>query len=136
MTKLTLGQAAKLAGVGKSTLSRAIKSGRLSASRQTDGSYRIDPAELERVYELKGPETDETGGATGGMVRDATPSKETPATPDVDAQVALLREMLARADQRADELKADRDAWRSQAEKAQMLLTDQRKGFWKRVVGG
>jgi excisionase family DNA binding protein len=136
MTKLTLGQAAKLAGVGKSTLSRAIKSGRLSASRQTDGSYSIDPAELERVYDLKSAGTGETVGTTSGVVQDATPSKETPATPDADAQVALLREMLERADQRADELKADRDAWRSQAEKAQMLLTDQRKGFWKRVVGG
>ncbi len=53
---LTLGQAARLTGTSKTTLTRAIKAGRLSASRREDGGYRIDPAELSRVYEIK-PET-------------------------------------------------------------------------------
>jgi excisionase family DNA binding protein len=48
----SLSQAAKLAGVSKATIHRAIKSGRLSATRQDDGSYQIDPAELYRVYEM------------------------------------------------------------------------------------
>ncbi len=46
----TLGQAAKAAGTSKPTLSRAIKSGRLSAQKQDDGSFLIDPAELHRIY--------------------------------------------------------------------------------------
>jgi excisionase family DNA binding protein len=48
--KLSLGQAAKETGLAKSTLSRAIKSGRLSAHRQDGGGYAIDPAELFRVF--------------------------------------------------------------------------------------
>lgn len=47
---LTLRQAAELTGKSKSTLTRAIKSGRLSASRDGEGIYAIDPAELARAY--------------------------------------------------------------------------------------
>lgn len=49
---LTLRQAAELTGKSKSTLTRAIKSGRLSASRDAEGMYAINPAELARVYPL------------------------------------------------------------------------------------
>ncbi len=51
---LTLRQAAELTGKSKSTLTRAIKSGRLSASREGDGMYAIDPAELARAYPFVG----------------------------------------------------------------------------------
>jgi excisionase family DNA binding protein len=46
---LSLGAAAKLTGLGKTTLARSIKAGRLSATRRDDGSYQIDPSELHRV---------------------------------------------------------------------------------------
>ncbi len=36
-------------GVSKLTVQRAIKSGRLSATRCDDGSYDIDPAELRLI---------------------------------------------------------------------------------------
>lgn len=50
---LTLQQAASETGKAKSTIQRAIKSGKLSASRNEDGSYSIDSSELVRVYELR-----------------------------------------------------------------------------------
>ena len=46
----TLGEAAKATGLTKPTLSKAIKSGKLSAVRNENGSYTIDPAELHRVF--------------------------------------------------------------------------------------
>ena len=49
MAELSLTQAAALTGKSKSTLTRAIKSGRLTASR-ADGTFSLDPAELLRVY--------------------------------------------------------------------------------------
>ena len=49
---LSLGQAARLVRTSKTTLRRAIKDGRLSATRRDDGGYQIDPAELARIYEL------------------------------------------------------------------------------------
>ena len=49
--KFSLGQAARETGLDKLTLSRAIKSGRLSAQRKDgNGGYEIDPAELFRVF--------------------------------------------------------------------------------------
>ena len=45
----TLGSAARMAGLSKSTLSRGIKDGKLSAIRSDDtGSYKIEQSELER----------------------------------------------------------------------------------------
>lgn len=48
----TLGEAAKEVGKSKTTLTRAINAGRLSAKRLDDGSYQIDPSELFRVYDV------------------------------------------------------------------------------------
>lgn len=47
---LSLKQAAEAVGKGKSTIQRAIKAGKLSAQISERGTYRIDPAELARVY--------------------------------------------------------------------------------------
>ena len=50
MTLLTLTQAAKTAGIARSTLYRAIHNGRLSVAYQPDGSKGIDTSELQRVF--------------------------------------------------------------------------------------
>ena len=50
MAGLSLSQAAKAAGRSKSTIGRAIKSGKLSAVRNDDDTFSIDPAELFRVF--------------------------------------------------------------------------------------
>jgi hypothetical protein len=42
--------AAKLTGKDRSTILRAVESGRLSADKDERGQWLIDPAELERVY--------------------------------------------------------------------------------------
>jgi len=62
MQYLTLGEAEDEVGVAKSTISRAIKAGRLSAKRNEHGHYQIDPAELFRVYPQK-PRKDEQATA-------------------------------------------------------------------------
>ena len=54
--QLSLSAAAKEVNRSKSTLSRAIKDGRMSATRCEDGSYQIDPAELYRVFPLPVPQ--------------------------------------------------------------------------------
>lgn len=46
----TLGQAAKATGLSKSWLSKAISSGKISAQKQENGSFQIDPSELHRVF--------------------------------------------------------------------------------------
>ena len=48
--KYTLGTGAKACGVSRTTIFRAIKTGKISASKDTNGNYVIEPAELHRVY--------------------------------------------------------------------------------------
>ena len=69
----SLGEAAKEIGVSKATVQRAIKSGRLSATRRDDGSYDIDPAELRRAFPAVTPSRNVTidmqHGETAGDTR-------------------------------------------------------------------
>ena len=62
---LSLNQAAKETGKSPSTISRAIKSGKLSiAEKCEDGSFKIDPAELFRVFPQHQEEQEKTHYAT------------------------------------------------------------------------
>ena len=57
----TLGTAAKAVGKSKPTIQRAIKSGKMSATKNDDGSYLIDPAELHRVFKAVTLDSNDTG---------------------------------------------------------------------------
>ena len=50
MALLTLTQAAKTAGIARSTLYRAIHDGRISVVSKPDGGKGIDTSELQRVF--------------------------------------------------------------------------------------
>jgi excisionase family DNA binding protein len=124
--KLSLSQAAKEAGVSKPTLSRWVKKGKISAERQDDGSYQIDVSELDRIRDLL-----KSGNRSGNpdMKRSETHNEKSV----LQAEIGLLRERLSDKDQRLHEkddviedLREDRDRWRTQAEQAGRLLTDQR----------
>ncbi len=72
----TLGTASKATGKSKPTIQRAIQSGKISATRNADGSYLIDPSELHRVYPLVTGYSNETSNVKqsvtpeiGGVLR-------------------------------------------------------------------
>ena len=50
MTLVTIAQAARSAGVARSTIYSHLRSGKLSAARTPTGERRIDTSELARVY--------------------------------------------------------------------------------------
>lgn len=103
--ELSLSQAAKATGKSKSTINRAIKTGKLSATRHDDGTYSIAASELFRAFP--------NGTTTSSEWVDAQPQPEPDRTAAarIDAlQAALQREREVNAD-----LMADRDHWRQQA---------------------
>ena len=118
---LTLGQAARLTRTSKTTLTRAIKAGRLSATRRDDGVYSIDPAELARVYSVK-VETPATGAATVATVHQATPERDGA----LQVEIEVLRAQLDLMREHAAELRHQRDGWQNAAELSQRLLADHR----------
>jgi hypothetical protein len=98
---LTLGQAARHCGVSKGTISKAIASGKLSATRREDGSWAIDGAELARYLDVN-----------GHRFRPETGSGEQPAT------IAELRARAELAEQRLGDLKAMLEDMRRQRDDA------------------
>ena len=50
-TELTLAEAMERTGVSRNTLIRAIKSGRMSGNKNEHGDYRVEAAELFRVFD-------------------------------------------------------------------------------------
>lgn len=136
---LTLGKAAKQTGLSKATLSRAVKNGRISAQKQDDGSFSIEPSELFRVYKRVYDETPTTARNTANeTIHNPT------STPEKDIEIATLRAELHAAREKiddlkslADEIREDRDAWKSQANRLLSAPTraEPKKGLWDRLRG-
>ena len=126
----TLGEAARSTGKSKTTILRAIRSGKVSAEKTVNGTWLIEPAELHRIYPEAPPET-------------VTTSKiGAPNNPQLQFETLLLEERFAsvqkdnahleaqvgRLEAQVDDLRADRDAWRAMA--TQKRLT------WRGLFGG
>lgn len=117
-------QAANAANISKATIHRAIKSGKLSANRQADGTYLIDPSELSRVFET---------AHIVSMRRDETPLA-TPETAVIQAELIGAKAIQAMLERQIEDLKADRDAWRNQAERLTLLPAPAaQKGMFNRI---
>ena len=96
----SLSAAAKQIGKSKTTLTRAVKSGKLSATRHEDGSYSIDPAELARAYPLQPVTRRETGSPQD--------PPDTPSDSELDQlrlKVEMLETMLAREQESVADLR-------------------------------
>lgn len=131
---LSLREAAKEAGVSKSTILRAVQSGRLSAARTEDGGYDIAVSELFRVYDPS--KADRTGTDAEGQDAPANQNAPDPMVAVLQEQVNSLKEILRRADEVTDEVRQDRDKWRSMAENQQRQIIDARpKSWWQRLTG-
>ena len=113
---LSLGQAAKECGKSKATISKALKSGKLSFHKKTSAGYEIDPAELFRVFPKETPQP--------LSANDQQPPQSTPDTNALEREIELLREMLAKSDETVERERANADKWQKQAEI--LALTDER----------
>ena len=118
----TIGQAAKATGRSKPTISRAIKSHKISATKQDDGSFLIDPAELHRVF----PPVTSSSNNNSDLKRSETPIPQAQLQREID----LLRELLTDKDGVIDDLRQRLDSEAEERRKVQAqltaLLTDQR----------
>jgi hypothetical protein len=160
---LSLGQAAREAGVAKSTISKALASGKLSYHEKNSDGYKIDPAELFRVYPKTSKNSSEETAANDWHLGDAN-LESMPYSAKFEIQLAGLKSLLAEKDRRITDLEADRAQLREdrhrltenwQDERVRLLklledqtgtvklLTDERnklvaevqRTFWQRVFG-
>jgi excisionase family DNA binding protein len=123
MPTFSLREAAQEAGTSKSTILRAIQSGRLSAARTDDGGYAIDPSELSRVYPPK-PNLVVVGQCDTDREGQNAPAFDTAKVVELRVRFAQLeaafeglKSVLEAERRRGEELRVERDRWAAQAER-------------------
>jgi hypothetical protein len=103
MAVLSLNQAARLSGLGKITITRAIKSCWHSSSRKADDSYEIDPVEPEpsarRSHAL--------------IPWRAARRADLRADEELRQRLALAEEKLGDLKAALEDMRAQRDAWQA-----------------------
>lgn len=129
----TLGEASKAVGKSKTTLHRAIKSGKISATKTDDGAYAIDPAELHRVFPAAVTEQQQEQYNRNGEEHQGNTLETLRIKLDLleiarDRERSLMEETIA-------DLREDRDRWRQQAtalleDKRPKLVTASRRRWW------
>lgn len=136
--KFTAGQAAKAVGKSMPTISKALKTGRLSAEK-VGNKYEIDAAELFRVW----PKSTGGNGLPSQNGKGSSLSSVNPQENDVikvlEDTLNAERKLNSEKDGRIADLtqRAERAEQKEDAAQAQLvgLLTDQRttprKGFWE-----
>src|SRR5262245_25283047 len=123
----TLAEAAAACGVNKSTILRAIKSGKVSASRNAHAQWEIEPSELHRVYPVVGADA-RNGGARSETRHHAMLTEAQQRAILAEARLSDLKDALA-------DMKEQRDKWQTIAER--LTLADQRaqsRSWWQRLV--
>ena len=140
--KYTLSQAAEATGKNKATIQRAIKSGKISAQKNSSGAYEIDPAELHRVFSAATQHVAQHPNATK---RNTSATDGNSANNSTLQRIAELEKELAVTEERKNGLEGQLhhltetvDDLRKRLDQSEgrvtALLTDQQpKGFWKRV---
>lgn len=114
---LSAREAAKETGKAVTTITRAIESGKISATRLDGGGYDIDPAELFRVFRPK-------GSATPEKLHNAT-HENVAATGALDLEIKMLRDMLAREQDTVADLRVRLDAEGEERRKLTAMITHQ-----------
>ncbi|WP_414900776.1 helix-turn-helix domain-containing protein [Sphingomonas flavalba] len=127
----TLNEAAKATGKSKTTIHRALKSGKISAVKRDNGAYSIEPAELHRVFPAVPAERNEERSNHN----DVEHLRNDQGT--LRIQLETIEKERERERQQLQEtitdLREDRDRWRQQAT---ALLEDKRpRRFWKNLFG-
>lgn len=136
MAGLTTQEAAAVTGRNRSTIWRAIKTGKVSATKSETGDYLVEPVELARAF---GPLTRQEDACDDAEQPPATARD----APSMQVELALLRARAAALEADKEDLRRERDRLlgviEQQTEQVK-LLSDRsgrarRGGFWRGLLG-
>lgn len=108
----TLGEAARATGKSKAAISQAISSNKISATKDANGRYQIDPAELHRLYPTQKTIPNESSYLF---------------TPDQTVKIERLKATVEGLERLCRQIEGERDSLRDQNIRLTALLTDQRQ---------
>jgi predicted site-specific integrase-resolvase len=121
----TLSKAAMATGKNKATIQRAIKNGKISATKNSSGAYEIDPSELHRVYP-----------ATAQRVAQQDISNDTQHADKNNETIKLKLDLLeAERERERDQLQATIDDLRVRLDRSEERITallpaPKKRGWW------
>lgn len=149
----TLTEAARATGMTRQGVLAAIRRGTVSANKNAQGLWEIDPAELHRVYapvaglamhvnsNFAPPVTSPVTSPT--VPGDAVTASATAANDlaELQKRLAVAEALLSAAHAQAESALRERDAWKDQAHEwmrmSQNALPEgevkQKRGFWARI---
>ena len=137
----SLSEAAKATGKNKTTIQRAIKSGKISATKGDRGAYEISPSELHRVFPASVAQLDaqrtQSNDAQRGKV--ASYINRLERVLELEKELAVAKErtigLEASKDQMADTINDLRKRLDSSESRVTALLADHRpRSFWGRLL--
>lgn len=117
MAKVGAQRAAELTGKSKSTIQRAMKSGKISFEKDHNGRRVIDVSELERAFGLIPSET------ANNAEQELEKASRLIDMERLKMRVKMLEDQLDMANSQIEDLKEQRDQWQKQA--SQMLITSE-----------
>lgn len=131
----SLREAADAVGKGKPAILKAIQSGKISAKKDEHGEWRIEPAELHRVYPAIPNEMQETASEPGSIGGDATIGN-TIGNSLLRQEIDFLRERLTDLEkvreverttlsERIEDLRRDRDDLRGERDRLLKVIEEQ-----------
>lgn len=121
---LSANQASKEAGKTKKTILDAIKSKRMSASKNDKGHWEIDPAELFRVF----PKTSATPPLNTATISPEENYENRIKIAELEAEVKALRHEVERTDIERERERESLSQHIEDMRKAMAQITDQRTG--------
>lgn len=129
-TLFSLNQAAKEAGKSTSTISKYLKNGKLSYVSKDEGGYKIDPAELFRVFPKANSEPirEKKDRKIANTHENTIEYIQLQAERDIlDEKLKMREEQNSDLKYRLEGIEKERDDWRDQAKQSLRLLEDQSK---------
>jgi hypothetical protein len=109
MVSISLAEAGKLTGLHKVSILRAIRKGKISAEKDEHGEWRIQPAELFRIY----PPLPEQRNGNGGEQHYAASLNGA-----LDAEISALKQVNQILRDQLDDMRGQRDKWEQAAQTA------------------
>ncbi len=124
MAKVGAQRAAELTGKSKSTVQRAMNSGKLSYEIDANKRRIIDVSELERVFGLAPASNDAKQGPAQASAEDELKKAADMLEMErMKMRISALETQLDTANTTVEDLKGQRDQWQKQAQ--QVLITSQ-----------
>jgi len=109
MVSISLAEAGKLTGLHKVSILRAIRKGKITAEKDEHGEWRIQPAELFRIY----PPLPEQRNGNGGEQHYAASLNGA-----LDAEISALKQVNQILRDQLDDMRGQRDKWEQAAQTA------------------